>query len=705
MRLTRAAIGFLFLGTAVFAPAQDQQYTISTYAGGAPPPTPTLSADKAIGGAASLATDNAGNLYFVSFNCIFRLDHSGVITRVAGISPPGYSGDGGPATDAQLSQPGGIAVDGAGNLFIADVGNRRVRKVSADGIITTVAGNGVPGFSGDGGPALDAQFSLPAALAVDGMGNLFILDWGNTYSPADAPGLLAGNRVRRVSSDGMITTVAGTGVPGFSGDGGPATDAQLKLPGGIAADSAGNLFIADTYNQRIRKVSSDGIITTVVNSRESNPDCLASLGLFGDCGSGSVAVDREGNLFFDESGFDDFMDPGTYLPRLRKRSPDGVITTVAGNDTPGYSGDGGRAVDAQIHLGSFAVDGAGALFFSDSAHIRKISPDGIIITVAGNGKYYPEPIDGIPATSTHLNSPTGVVVDGAGNLFIKEATGIRRVSPNGIITTVVSGDVCDDGPSSIGERPPCIGLAMAADTAGSLFFQENFRTFYSMYFSQAYVRIRKLSPDGTITTVAGNGTGGYSGDGGPAVDAQLSSAVDGLTVDAVGNLFIADDFNRRVRKVSPNGIITSVAGNGTLGHSGDGGRATSAELYAPGSVAVDGTGNLFISEIGAIREVFPNGIITTITGDGSLFADYSGDGGPASSATGVWGPLAVDGAGNLFIVSGGHIRKISPDGRITTLAGDGAFASAIAADSAGNVYVVDSPNHVIRILRPVSDPL
>ena len=143
--------------------------------------------------------------------------------------------------------------------------------MSADGIITTVAGNGVAGFSGDGGPAIDAQLYLPAALAVDGKGNVFILDWGDTYGPANAPGLLAGNRVRRVSPDGIITTVAGNGVPGFSGDGGPASDAQLSRPGGIAADSAGNLFIADTYNQRIRKVSSDGIITTVVNSRDIQP--------------------------------------------------------------------------------------------------------------------------------------------------------------------------------------------------------------------------------------------------------------------------------------------------------------------------------------------------------------------------------------------------------------------------------------------------
>ena len=449
MRLTRAA-SFLLLG-ALLAPARGQQSVISTYAGGAPPPTPTLSIDKAIGDARALATDDAGNLYFVTFNCVFKLDRSGVITRVAGISPPGYSGDGGPAIDAQLSRPGGLALDGAGNLFIADIDNHRIRKVSADGIISTVA---------------------------------------------------------------------------------------------------------------------------------------------------------------------------------------------------------------------------------------------------GNGELYPDPIDGIPAGSAYLISPTEVANDGVGNLFIKEARGIRKVSPSGVITTAMSAVPCVYSCSAIisgVDQSPCIGAGIAGDAAGNLFFQD-------------YFRIRKLSPDGTIVTVAGNGTRGCSGDGGPAVDAQLSSALDGLAVDAGGNVFIGDDGNRRVRKISPDGIITTVAGNGSLGHSGDGGPATSAELYATAWVALDAARDLFIAEIGNIRKVAPNGTIATITGNGGLFADYSGDGGPASSATGAWGPLAVDGAGHLFIASGGHIRKISSDGIITTVASDSLAGSSIAADRAGNVYIADPSQNVILILRPVNGP-
>ena len=279
----------------------------------------------------------------------------GTITTVAGTGPAGFSGDNGPATKARLDDPIGVVVDAAGNVFIGDGANTRVRKVSPDGIITTVAGTGVEGFSGDGGPATKARLAGALWLALDGAGNLYLSDSSH-------------HRVRKVSPDGIITTVAGSGpttseAPGdFAGDGGPATEARLYYPDGLAVDAAGNLFIADTGNHRIRKVSPDGIITTVAGSGPIGPDKGYAAGDGGPAlaatlrGPFDLAVDGAGNLFFGDSdpwtteAFSPSGIIGSKGPRdiVRKVSADGIITIVAGNGVRGFSGDGGLAVQASL---------------------------------------------------------------------------------------------------------------------------------------------------------------------------------------------------------------------------------------------------------------------------------------------------------------------------------------------------------------------
>jgi hypothetical protein len=238
-RVKSAGVAFGFLLFSLAAAAQ--QYVLSTIVGAAPPATPAPGLSVAIESPQGVATDAAGNVYFGNLDSVFKLDQHGILTRVAGNFTVGYSGDGGSATSAQLSRPQGLAVDGAGNLFIADSNNHSIRKVSVSGIITTVAGNGTSGSSGDGDPATSAQLSYPQGLAVDGAGNLFIA---------------GDNRIRKVSASGIITTVAGNGISGFSGDGGPATSAALFYPKGLAVDDAGNLFIAD--GPRVRKVPPAG---------------------------------------------------------------------------------------------------------------------------------------------------------------------------------------------------------------------------------------------------------------------------------------------------------------------------------------------------------------------------------------------------------------------------------------------------------------
>lgn len=385
------------------------------------------------------------------------------ISTFAGNGNFGYSGDNGPATDAQFSLPSSVAVDSAGNLFIVDTYNHVVRKVSSAGIVTTVAGNGTAGYSGDGGPATDAQLDYPFAVAVDAVGNLFIADTVNDV-------------IRQVSPAGIITTVAGNGTSGYSGDGGPAIAAELYRPSGIAVDAAGDLFIADGLNNVIREVRG------------------------------------------------------------------GIITTVAGNGSPGYSGDGGPATDAMLY------------------------------------------------------SPANVVVDAAGDLFIAD------------------------------------------------------------YFNNVIRVVR----GGIITTVAGNGTQGYSGDGGSATAATLNSPP-AIAVDVAGNLFIADFLNQVIREVSPAGIITTVAGNFTTGagYSGDGGAAIAAQLFEPTGIAVDAAGNLFIADSGnnVIRSVtaplFISQASTTTSVASSSSTSILGEIVTFTATVGVVAPGAGNPTGTVIFVDNG----------------------------------------------------
>jgi sugar lactone lactonase YvrE len=357
----RLPIVLMFLGVAVLA--RSQEYVISTFAGGAPPPTPVQGVDMSIWPLQSVATDAMGNTYFVAEHCVFKLDPNGVVTRIAGNARAGYSGDGGSAIRAQLRLdsvvrdpldidplPPGVAVDNAGNVYVADNGNDRIRRIFPDGIITTVAGNGTPGFSGDGGPAMSAQLSPVFGLAVDPAGNLWIAD-------------SAANRIRRVTPDGNIATIVGTGSCGWSGDNGPAVAAQLCGPGGIAADPAGNLFIADLGNNRIRQISPNGTITTVAGGGaggDGGPAASARL-----YQPSNVAVDQAGNLFIADSR----EDYAVSWQVVRKVSPGGLITTVAGYNCTEDSvycdqlpGNGAIALDT-LFFGplALAVDNAGNL--------------------------------------------------------------------------------------------------------------------------------------------------------------------------------------------------------------------------------------------------------------------------------------------------------------------------------------------------------
>ncbi len=288
----------------------------------------------------------------------------GTLRIIAGTGENGFSGDRSPATLARMSSPRQIALDSIGNLYIADSFNNRIRKVTLAGMISTVAGNGKGGFAGDGGPATAAALASPMGVAADRFGNLFISDSRN-------------NRIRKVTPDGSISTIAGTGNPGFSGDGGPAIFAAIN-PFGLAVDATGNLFIADGYNHRIRKITPEGVISTVAGN--------GTQGFRGDGGPAtaaeladpmSIAVDDAGNLFIGDMNNN----------RIRKVTAGGLISTVAGNGTPSFHGDGGPATAAGLGVMGLAVDRTGYLYIADenSNRVLKVTPEGLIFTVAGNG--------------------------------------------------------------------------------------------------------------------------------------------------------------------------------------------------------------------------------------------------------------------------------------------------------------------------------
>jgi uncharacterized protein (TIGR03437 family) len=597
---------------------------------------------------AGLAFDSAGDLYIVdSYNSnVRKVAPNGIITTVAGgQGQSGFAGDGGPATQALLTNPTGIAVDKSGNLYIADRGNQRIRMVAAStGIITTIAGSNTIGLSGDGGPATNATFTLPTGIAIDASGNLYIADENDWV-------------IRRISG-GIISTVAGTGKPGYSGDNGQATKAMLGGPQGVAVDSSGNLYIADSGNQRIRYVNVSGIITTIAgtgaNGFSGDGDAATAATFSTPAG---VALDASGNVYV----ADEFNN------RMRRFVPGGAIATFAGTTTS--NGDGGPSTQASVEPWAVAVDSSGNLYIADrlEQRVRKVTPSGTITTLAGTGQAGGGGDNG-PANLAALNTPNGVAVDSAGNVYIADAgnNAIRRVdAATGIMTAFAgTGNCCYAGTGTGGDG----GLATAAtlyypesvavDGSGNVYFTDAVQSNTS---PQAQA-VRRVTTDGKIATWAGGGaTVGFGGDGGSPLQALFGSSIT-LAAGSDGSLYIADQNNNRVRKVDPAGAtINTIAGNGQTSASGDGGQATAAGLDPPWSVTLDPAGNLYIGFIGFVRMVTPAGIIGPYAGSG-LYG-FSGDGGPATAAslTGASG-LAADSGSNLYISDSGNrrVRQVQP---------------------------------------------
>jgi hypothetical protein len=675
------------------------QNTIATVAGGGPNNLPAISVG--INNPWGVCNDAAGNLYLSSDSNsdVYKVSPSGQLTSVAGNETQGFSGDGGLATSAALNSPEGVSVDAAGNIFVTDSGNNRIREVVAStGDIQTVAGNGTRGFSGDGGPATSAELDGPNDVFVDAAGDIFIADAGSN------------NRIREVmASTGNIQTVVGNGTDGFSGDGGLATTAALHNPMGVSVDAAGNIFIADSLNNRIREVvASTGKIQTVAGN--------GTIGFSGDGGlATSAELDEPDDLFVDAAGDIFIADSGNNRIREVVGSTS-KIQTVAGNETRGFSGDGGLATSAELSWPTgVSANAAGNIFIADDNNrIREVvASTRNIKTVAGNGTDDFSG-DGGLATSAALNHPNYAFLDATGNIFIAD-TGNNRVREvvafTGKISTVAgngAGGFRGDGGAATSAELYAPGPKdVFVDAAGNIFIADTGNN-----------RIREVvASTRKIKTVAGNGTLGFTGDGKLATAAEVAGPT-GVFVDTAGDIFFSDSVNNRIREVvASTGNIKTVAGNGTHGYSGDGGPATSAALSYPDDVFGDAAGDIFFADRNSrIREVAAStGNIQTVAGNGTR--GFSGDGGRATSAE-LDGPdgVFVDAVGDIFIAESGNNNRVrevvASTGTIKTVAGNGACGfrgdgglatsaelcgpTGVFVDAAGDIFFADTGNNRIR---------
>lgn len=560
--------------------------TIDTFAGngGVIPSADGVPARQASIGYVSDLHTHEGIVYFAGGNQVRAIDGNGTLITVAGTGDYGYTGDGGPGIEAMLGHPYGLAMDDSGALYIADGGADVIRKVDPSGVITTVAGTGTWGFTGDGGPATSARLSGPQGVAVASDGTLYIADSGN-------------GRIRTVDADGNIST--------FAGDG-----SDSLRPSDVEIGDDGAIYVADEWNSSVWRYDDAGRRTSVTGdplaSIDGAPARLAYVYPEG------IAVGPLGEVYMAE------------LSLVRRVDRDLSIRTVAGNGRP-HIGDGGAATDAAfLAAEAITVTADGSIYIADGPYIRKVDPGGTITRVAGRGDektvYFPSWF-------------------GNGGIHAADYTGSDRA---------IDADL---------HSPR--GLAPAPD--GDVYVSDSYNN-----------RIVRITEDGRIIEVAGTRRSGFSGDGGPAREAEFDTP-SALTIGPDGALYVTDWDNLVVRRIDPDSnVITTVAGTGEQGHGGDGGLAIRAQLN-PGAVAVDSTGNLFIADQIFVRRVDADGVIQTVAGTSPGCVDVPADGEPVMGRSVRPDGLAIAADGSLLVADRctHSVRRIDAHGIISTVAGTG----------------------------------
>jgi sugar lactone lactonase YvrE len=650
--------------------------------------------DAALSREAVLTTDPQGRIVFADrYNAIVgRVESDGRVTIIAGNGVRGFSGDGGDAASASLDEPVAAVYDRSGNLYIVDNGNKRIRRVTPQGLITTIAGNGADDSTGDNGPATRASMN-PWRMAVLADGSLLVTDRDNY-------------RIRRIGTNGVITTFAGNGQPDFKTEGLRATETSMA-PMAIAVHPNGSVIVSDAFGYRLYRIGTDNIVTVIAGNGKND--------FTGDGGPAkSATISNIEGLIVDSAGSILLADTSNY--RIRRIGVDGTISTIAGNGETQISGSGGDPLKAGIGAPlSLTQDREGRIYFSElfNASVWRFAPGYASIELFGGNGRFKFITEGSPAILAPLSEPWGVAAAPDGSLFIADSGSnkVLRVGPDGNVATFaglgVYGFGGDGGQARNARlrRPSTIAL----DGQGRLVIVD-----------QDNDCVRRVETNGVITTIAGTRVNGFAGDNGPATQARFNRPY-GVAIDAAGNIYISDIGNNRVRRIAPNGIITTVAGNGTAGYAGDNGPGTSASLNFPGALAFNAAGELLIADARnhRIRALSAAGIIRTFAGNGQ--AASAGDGRQATEASFRFPfGIANDSAGNVYVTQSGlgTIRLINASGLVSTFAGrdgvgfsgDGGVPTGalfnspggLTIDREGNVYIGDEFNHRVRRVRTLA---
>ncbi|MFZ2493469.1 MAG: hypothetical protein WA208_18475 [Thermoanaerobaculia bacterium] len=630
--------------------------------------------------ASGVAVDGSGNVYVADTrnHTIRKITPSGAVTTLAGLAGNAGNADG-TGSIARFDFPFGLATDSSGNVYVADEFNHTIRKISPAGEVTTLAGLAGAAGSADG-IASAARFSLPSGVATDSRGNVYIADRRN-------------NTIRKISPAGEVTTLAGLAGAAGSADG-IGSAARFYNPIGVATDSGGNVYVADQVNNTIRKITPTGEVTTLAGFASfigGAADGAGSAARFSQ--PWGVATDSGGNVYVGD----------TFNQKIRKITPDGQVTTLAGSQYYG-SADGVGSAARFASPSQVATDSSGNIYVADQGNnkIRKITPAAEVTTLAGLAPSIGSTDD--VRSAARFNNPWGVATDSSGNVYVSDMYNhtIRKITPVGVVSTLaglvgVFGSADGDG-SGARFNYPC---GVATDISGNIYVAD-----------QGNHAVRKITPGGTVTTLAG--LAGVSGSADGAGSAARFNVPIGIATDggANPNVYVADTWNKTIRKISPAGEVTTLAGLAGADGSADG-IGSAARFSSPSGVATDSSGYVYVADqASAIRKISPSGEVTTLAGLAG--ADGSADGVGSAARFHRPNAVATDSGGNVYVTDKANstIRKISPSGEVTTLAGlvgthgseDGPGSAArfrdpsgVATDISGNVFIADSSNNKIRV--------